>query len=115
VRVVDDPSLLPRAPVIETVTAEQGGYIAGISARTIGETIITLGGGRAKKSDAIDHSVGVVVHIKVGDRVKKGQPLLTIHAKNTPDLAMAKERIMAGIHWSDQPVEPLPLFYGVVE
>jgi pyrimidine-nucleoside phosphorylase len=115
VRVVDDPSLLPKAPVIETIKAEQGGYIAGISARTIGETIITLGGGRAKKSDAIDHSVGVVVHIKVGDRVVKGQSLLTIHAKNAADLAMARERIMAGIRWSDRPVEPLPLFYGVVE
>jgi pyrimidine-nucleoside phosphorylase len=115
VRVVDNPSLLPKAPVIETVKAEQGGYIAGISARTIGETIITLGGGRAKKSDAIDHSVGVVVHIKVGDRVEKGQPLLTIHAKNASDLAMARERILSGIRWSDRPVEPLPLFYGVVE
>ncbi len=115
VRVVDDPSLLPKAPVIETVMAEQGGYIAGIHARTIGETIITLGGGRATKSDAIDHSVGVVVHIKVGDRVEKGQLLLTIHAKNKADLEMARDRIMTGIGWSDRPVDPLPLFYGVVE
>jgi pyrimidine-nucleoside phosphorylase len=115
VRVIDDPSLLPKAPVIETINAEQSGYIAGIHARTIGETIITLGGGRAKKSDSIDHSVGVVVHIKVGDRVEKGQPLFTVHAKNAADLSMARERISAGIHWSDQPVEPLPLFYGVVE
>jgi len=115
VHVIDDPSLLPKAPVIETINAEQSGYIAGIHARTIGETIITLGGGRAKKSDSIDHSVGVVVHIKVGDRVEKGQPLFTVHAKNAADLSMARERISASIHWSDQPVEPLPLFYGVVE
>ncbi len=115
VRVVDNPGLLPKAPVIETIRAQQGGYIAGIHARTIGETIITLGGGRAKKTDTIDHSVGVVVHIKVGDRVEKDQPLLTIHAKTASDLAMARERIMAGIQWSDRPVDPLPLFYGVVE
>jgi len=114
-RVVDDPSLLPKAPVIETVKAEQGGWIAGIHAREIGETVITLGGGRAKKSDSIDHSVGVVVHIKVGDRVDKGQPLITIHAKNQSDLSMAKERILAAITWSDRKTEPLPLFYGVVE
>jgi pyrimidine-nucleoside phosphorylase len=97
------------------VKAEQGGWIAGIHAREIGETVITLGGGRAKKSDSIDHSVGVVVHIKVGDRVDKGQPLITIHAKNQSDLSMAKERILTAITWSDHKTEPLPLFYGVID
>jgi hypothetical protein len=47
--------------------------------------------------------------------VDKGQPLITIHAKNQSDLSMAKERILAAITWSDRKTEPLPLFYGVVE
>ncbi len=113
--VVDDPSLLPKANVIRTLIAEQGGWIAGIHARTIGETVIALGGGRAKKTDPIDHSVGIVVRIKVGDRVEPGQPLATIHARNDGEFNLAKERVLQAITWSDQPTNPLPLFYGVVE
>ncbi len=82
IRVIDDLALLPKAACIQTVKAEQGGWIAGIHARDIGETVISLGGGRATKTDLIDHSVGMVVHIKVGDRMENGQPLITIHAKN---------------------------------
>ena len=47
VRVIDDLALLPKAACIQTIKAEQGGWIAGIHARTIGETVILLGGGRA--------------------------------------------------------------------
>jgi pyrimidine-nucleoside phosphorylase len=112
---VDDTSLFPKADVIRTLKAEQGGWIAGVHARTIGETVITLGGGRSKKTDSIDHSVGIIVHIKVGDRVEVGQPLVTIHAKNEADFKLAEGRILAAITWNDRPTEPLPLFYGVVE
>jgi len=115
IRVVDDPSLLPKAAVIETIRAEQAGWISGIHARVIGETVITLGGGRARKTDSIDHSVGVVVHVKVGDQVEAGQPLVTIHAKNKADLGIAKDRILSAISWSDRKTESLPLFYGVIE
>ncbi|GAP20046.1 thymidine phosphorylase [Leptolinea tardivitalis] len=115
IRVVDDPSLLPKAAVIETIRAEQAGWISGIHARVIGETVITLGGGRARKTDSIDHSVGVVVHVKVGDQVEAGQPLVTIHAKNQADLGIAKDRILSAISWSDRKTESLPLFYGVIE
>ncbi len=113
--VIDNPDRLPKAAYIKTLNAEQGGWIASLSAREIGETVITLGGGRAKKTDTIDHSVGVVVHIKVGDRVEAGQPLVTIHAKNESDFQLAKNRILAAITWSDRATKPLPLFYGVIE
>ncbi|NMB53495.1 MAG: pyrimidine-nucleoside phosphorylase [Leptolinea sp.] len=114
-RVVDDPSLLPQAACIRTVNALQAGWIAGIHARTIGETVILLGGGRAKKTDSIDYAVGVVVHIKVGDRIEAGQPLVTIHARSEVDIQLAEQQILSAISWSDRPTEALPLFYGVVQ
>ena len=90
VRVIDDLSLLPKAPVIKTIAAVQAGWIAGVHAREIGETVISLGGGRAKKTDSIDHSVGIIVHIKVGDQIKAGDPLLTIHARNEAEFEIAQ-------------------------
>jgi pyrimidine-nucleoside phosphorylase len=115
VRVVDDLKLLPNAPVVKTLTAEKGGWIAGVHAREIGETVIGLGGGRAKKTDSIDHSVGIIVHAKVGDQIKTGDSLLTIHSRNEAELKIAEERALAAITWSDQKTDALPLFYGVIE
>jgi pyrimidine-nucleoside phosphorylase len=115
VRFVDDLNLLPKAAVIKTITAMQAGWIAGIHAREIGETVISLGGGRAKKTDSIDHSVGIVVHAKVGDHLNAGDAILTIHARNTAEFEIARERALAAVTWSDQKTDALPLFYGVIE
>ena len=72
---------------------------------------MTLGAGRAKKSDAVDHAVGFVIHKKVGDQVQKGEALFTIHANDESKLAEAREAVLAAHSFSDTVVPPLPLFY----
>ncbi|HEX7395124.1 MAG TPA: thymidine phosphorylase [Anaerolineaceae bacterium] len=111
---VDDVMKFPSAPFIEMVTAQREGYLLGIHAREVGETSLDLGAGRAKKSDLIDHSVGIMIHHKVGDRVDKDKPLFTVHANSHEKLEQAKERLLAAHQWSDKPCQPLPLFYGVI-
>lgn len=109
---VDEPEKLPRARLIETVEAERSGYLSQVHARLFGEAAVLLGGGRAKKGDPIDHAVGLVVHVKVGDRVERGQPLYTIHASQSERLTAARQTLQAAFGWSDSPVPPLPLFYA---
>lgn len=112
---IDQPHKLPSANLVETVTAPRSGYLSGIRAREVGEAVVLLGGGRAKKGDEIDHSVGIDVHHKVGDWVEAEQPLFTVYA-NSPQLGeQAKQLVLATHSWSDTPVEPLPMFYGVVD
>jgi pyrimidine-nucleoside phosphorylase len=72
---------------------------------------VELGGGRKKKSDPIDHSVGVIVHYKVGDLVQKDTPLFTIHANDREAMEAAHERVLAAHTISDMHVPRLPLFY----
>ena len=115
VSVVDNPALLPQAPLVETVAAEGSGYLLGIDAREVGETSVELGAGRARKEDPIDHAVGIVIHHKVGDHIGKGEGLFTIHANDLSKMVAARKRLLAAHQWSDHPVEPLPLFYGIVE
>jgi pyrimidine-nucleoside phosphorylase len=86
-----------------------------VNALEIGLTVVELGGGREEKGDPIDHSVGVLVHYKVGDLVQKGIPLFTVHANDEEKLKAARERILAAHTFSDEPVQPLPLFYRRVE
>lgn len=111
---VDEPQHLPQAPFIETVTAPADGFIAEINARVVGETSVEMGAGRARKGDTIDHSVGLVVFRKVGDRVEKGDVLFSVHARTKQSLHLAKEAVLSAFTWSTEPVEPLPLFYDVI-
>ena len=111
---LDHPEKLPAAPLVETVPAPRPGYLSQIHARKIGEAVVTMGGGRERKEDTIDYAVGVVIHKKVGDYTEKGQPLFTLHANSPQSLEEARNRILAAHQWSDSPVEPLPLFYGVI-
>jgi len=111
---VDEPERLPVAPMIETVPAPRGGYLAGVHARQVGETAVGLGAGRARKEDPIDHAVGIEIYHKVGDQVAAGEPLFTIHAHSAESLEEARGRLLEAHTWSEAPVEPLPLFYGVI-
>lgn len=113
-RYVDEPQRLPQARYIQAVPAPRSGYIAKLNARQVGEVSVLLGGGRARKEDPIDHSVGIMVHHKVGSYVGWGNALFTVHALHTEDIAEAKERLLGALSWSDQEVTPLPLFYGVI-
>jgi pyrimidine-nucleoside phosphorylase len=108
---VEDTLKFPRAEFVEVVESPREGYVAQVLARTVGEASVTLGAGRAKKSDPVDHAVGFIIHHKVGDQVRKGEPLFTIHANDKAKLAEAREAVLAAHGLSNSPVEPLPLFY----
>jgi pyrimidine-nucleoside phosphorylase len=97
--------------LIETITADRTGYITAIAADEIGVAVVELGGGREKKGEAIDHSVGVVMHARIGDAVEEGQPLYTVHANSGETKAAAIARINHALTIMDEPVESLPLFY----
>jgi len=115
VRYVDNPGLFPKAQYIQTIPAGRSGYLSAINARIVGETSVELGAGRARKTDPVDPAVGIEILHKVGDQVAVGDPLFIIHANDPQKLEAARFRLKAAHTWSDQLVEPLPLFYGIVE
>ena len=108
---VDDPSKFPKAKFIEVVKADRSGTLSRVHARVIGEAAVALGAGRERKSDPVDHTVGFIIHHKVGEWVEKKQPLFTIHASEAGKQAEARGRLLAAFEWSERPVHPLPLFY----
>ena len=111
---IDDLKKLPEASIRYEVKADRAGYISQIHARTVGETAVNLGAGRAKKTDSIDLSVGILVHKKVGDQINKDDVLFTILSNNSEKTKEAEIRLKECVGWSDTPCESLPLFYGVV-
>jgi pyrimidine-nucleoside phosphorylase len=79
-----DPDLaaLPVAPVVKEVSATRDGVVTRLRARDVGVAALELGGGRRTKDDVIDHAVGVVLHVKRGQKVARGQLLADVHARD---------------------------------
>jgi len=111
VRYLDEPDRFPQASSVKTVCASQNGYLAATQANAIGLAIVDLGGGRAKKGAPIDHSVGVMMHVKVGDKIELGQPLFTIHANAEDRHDKAVKRVLGALTFSETSTDALPLFY----
>ena len=87
---IDHPEKLPQAKITNTIFSKKTGYIKKISARTIGEVVVLLGGGRTKKGDAIDHEVGIKVLKKIGNYIDRNEPLFVVFAKKEIDFESAK-------------------------
>jgi pyrimidine-nucleoside phosphorylase len=114
VSMVDEPSRLPKASIIETVSSPAKGYLKEIDAREIGLSAMELGAGREKKGDPIDYAVGIVLKHKVGDWVDDGEALFEIHANDQDRCLNAMKRVLAAHEFSHSRVSPLPHFYQTV-
>ena len=114
-RVAYDTSLLPKAKYKIDVTADRDGYVTGMTTSDIGNAAKLLGAGRERKTDVLDLSVGLVMKVRVGDKVKKGDVLCTLHAGDGSDRIGAHNLIRRSIAIGDDRPEPQPLIRAVVE
>lgn len=103
-RVCDDYSLLPASSQQLEFTAPVSGYVSRIDSFAIGMAAIDTGAGRRKKEDAIAYGSGFVFHANVGDRIEKGQPLVTIHSDRPEQTPAVLERLAKVIRIEAQPV-----------
>jgi pyrimidine-nucleoside phosphorylase len=67
------------APIVSMVPSPREGVLAGCDCFSIGELVVSIGGGRRTKEDTIDPSVGLVVLKRRGDRIRRGEPLAELH------------------------------------
>jgi thymidine phosphorylase len=113
-RVIDDAKRLPQAQYTVQITATKSGYIASMQCEQIGTACVILGGGREKKEDSVDPSVGIVLHKKVGDRVVEGEPLATIHYNSAAKAARAQQLIEASCEIADTAPAKRELIHRVI-
>jgi pyrimidine-nucleoside phosphorylase len=115
-RVVDDPGLLPAAPVVAKLAPALDGpaWIAEADARAVGDAALALGAGRRKKDDPVDPAVGIVMLARIGDRVEPGQAVAEVHARTPSDADRAAAALAEAIRFSPEPVEASDAGYEVV-
>ncbi len=97
---------LPRAPVERAVPASRAGFVTGIVTRDIGLAVVTLGGGRSRPDDGIDHAVGLTRLLPIGDPVERGEPLALVHGRSEAEAERAAAAVAAAYAVGD--TKPAP-------
>ena len=103
----------PIAPAHD-LASPRSGYLARIDAELLGKAIIAMGGGRQVLSDSLDHSTGLEMLTRLGDRIDAGQPLARIFAK--PVIAeRVRHTLLEAIQLADEPPTVGPLIFERVD
>ncbi len=118
ISVLTDYSKLPMAKEKTEVISPKTQYIKDFINQEVGFLCTELGGGRKIKSDKIDHGVGFVFNKRIGDRVKKGEPILTIyHNKNqTENVSEIEEAFLKKvIKFSQTKIDKPEIIYEMIK
>lgn len=111
--IVDHPEKLPQADGQVDVIAQASGYITAIETNELGLASVKIGGGRAKKDDIVDPAVGIMMHKKLGDAVKAGEPLATLYV-NTEAPEEVQAQVLNSFTIGETKPELPPLIHEVI-
>jgi pyrimidine-nucleoside phosphorylase len=81
---LENPDKYPAPKHRLDVQADREGFVAAINAREIGRLCMLLGAGRKTVDDAVDYTAGMLIRKKIGDRVHKQEPLITLQNSGPP-------------------------------
>ncbi len=83
------------------ILAEASGFVNELDALAVGTASWRLGAGRARKEDPVQFGAGIVIHAKRGEKIEKGQPLLTLYTDESERFERAIEALAGGIKIED--------------
>ena len=113
-QVLDHFELLPNATGVHEISTSRGGYISAIDAELIGQASSMIGAGRNTKEDFIDPAVGVILEVKVGQKIEAGAILCRLYHTTETNLEEAAELVEDAFRISQQAVEERDLILEVV-
>ena len=93
-----------KANYILPIYADKDGFISKLDAMVIGKVSVLIGGGRLKKEDDIDYTVGIELCKKVSDKVYKGELIANIYAKNEKDAVDYSNTVFKAFEISEYPI-----------
>ena len=106
---------LAAAPIVREVLPAQAGTVVRVDVRAVGIAVVGLGGGRARETDPVDHSVGFTEVAALGERVGPGErPLAVVHARDEASAAQAADALRAAYELGDRPERSVPIVMEVL-
>jgi pyrimidine-nucleoside phosphorylase len=114
VSVFDDPAAQHRPPATRTLPVPHDGYLATMDCKQVGWAVQRLGAGRAKPGDPVSAHAGIEMHVKIGDKVSKGQPLVTLFAEDQSLLAEPEQMLRETLQITVTKPSPQPLVREII-
>ncbi|MGV8910437.1 MAG: thymidine phosphorylase [Propionicimonas sp.] len=105
----DPDAPLPTARHTEVITAETDGYLTRMDAMAVGLAAWRLGAGRAVQGEQVQAAAGVTWHAAVGEKVRAGQPLFTLHTDTPERIERATQALVGAVDYSSEPPELRPV------
>lgn len=100
---------LPRARHSETVLAPRGGFLVRLDALAVGHAAWQLGAGRSRPGDAVQAAAGVHWHASIGDQVRPGDPLFTVHTDDAQRIERAVTTLSEAAEFDHLPCSRRPV------
>jgi pyrimidine-nucleoside phosphorylase len=113
-QVLDKFELLPNAMGVREISSPRSGFISAIDAEDIGSASAMIGAGRDTKEDAVDPAVGVILEVKVGEKVEAGSVLCRIYYTQDDRLDESSQVLEDAFRISSHPPEERELILEVV-
>jgi pyrimidine-nucleoside phosphorylase len=109
ITVFEDPASHHKPTATRTLKARSSGYLAAMDCKQVGWAVQRLGAGRAKPGDPVSAHAGIEMHVKLGDKIQEGQPLVTLFTEEETLLAEPEQILLETLQISGaQPVlQPL--------
>jgi len=114
-RICDDTSRLPQARETIELRSEAEGRVTGIACRAVGHAAMLLGAGRETVDSRVDPAVGIVLHKKVGDPVREGESLMTLHVNDRGRLEEATRLLRQAVRIAREAPPATPLVRLVLD
>jgi pyrimidine-nucleoside phosphorylase len=111
---LDKFELLPNATGMREIASPRGGYVSAIEAEDVGRASTIMGAGRDQKDDRIDPAVGVILEIKVGEKVDAGAVLCRLYYTSDEHVEEAAELVEGAFRISGQKPDERELILEVV-
>ncbi len=113
-RVAEDTGLLPQARRQHSIICGEAGYLTVRDTQALGLAAMVLGAGRETKESVIDLAVGLKIHGRTGDFIKREQPLITVYYNEESRLADALPILDQALEIRPEPQKKQTLVYGVI-
>lgn len=100
----DPDAALPAGESLAVVRADRDGFLQRLDARSVGVAAWRLGAGRARPQDPVSPAAGVICHARLGDAVRRGDPLLELQGDDRSRIASALQALEGAIGIGEAPV-----------
>lgn len=115
VEMIKAPPKYPQAEYEFTIKSVKAGYLSEMDSFEIGMASVELGAGRKKKEDNVDPQAGIVLQKKIGDKISKGETILTGYTNKPSAIEAASEQLFGAVTIAETKPEEVNLVSHIID